>query len=60
MWKDEREILENQGWLDTELNIKNNTIAVSMLFFLPWGISPVRQGSSLSRIYDEIQTRHTR
>jgi len=33
MWKDKREILENQGWLDIELNIENNTIAVSMLFF---------------------------
>ena len=60
MWKDEREILENQGWLVTELNIDNNTITVSMIYFYHGALAQCAKASSLARIYDQIQTHYTR
>jgi hypothetical protein len=52
MWKDEREILENQDWLDTELNIDNNTITVSILYFYRRALAQCAKASFLATIYD--------
>jgi hypothetical protein len=51
---------KNKTDLDTELNIENKTVAVSMAFFFYHGATAQwAKASSLSKVYDRTQTHHT-